>query len=242
MNKKTANEQEVKKFSDMASEWWDPNGKFSPLHKFNPVRQEYLIDKISSHFSLNLDKNFSFSNLTLLDIGCGGGLLCEPFARLGAQVTGIDASKNNIEVAKVHAQKTNLQIKYLNKLPEEIKNKKFDVILCMEVIEHVNNVNFFIESCSKLLNKNGIIFFATINRNPRSYLFAIVGAEYVLRWLPIGTHDWKKFIKPQEMINYVSTQQLIHQETKGVTFNPILNKWSLSNDASVNYMTCFTKS
>lgn len=242
MNKKTANEQEVKKFSDMASEWWDPNGKFSPLHKFNPVRQEYLIDKISSHFSLNLDKNFSFSNLTLLDIGCGGGLLCEPFARLGAQVTGIDASKNNIEVAKVHAQKTNLQIKYLNKLPEEIKNKKFDVILCMEVIEHVDNVNFFIESCSKLLNKNGIIFFATINRNPKSYLFAIMGAEYILRWLPIGTHDWKKFIKPQEMINYVSTQQLIHQETKGVTFNPILNKWSLSNDASVNYMTCFTKS
>ena len=242
MNKKTANEQEVKKFSDMASEWWDPNGKFSPLHKFNPVRQEYLIDKISSHFSLNLDKNFSFSNLTLLDIGCGGGLLCEPFARLGAQVTGIDASKNNIEVAKVHAQKTNLQIQYLNKLPEEIKNKKFDVILCMEVIEHVDNVNFFIESCSKLLNKNGIIFFATINRNPKSYLFAIVGAEYVLRWLPIGTHDWKKFVKPQEMINYVSTQQLIHQETKGVTFNPILNNWSLSNDASVNYMTCFTKS
>lgn len=242
MNKKTANEQEVKKFSDMASEWWDPNGKFSPLHKFNPVRQEYLIDRISSHFSLNLDKNFSFSNLTLLDIGCGGGLLCEPFARLGAQVTGIDASKNNIEVAKVHAQKTNLQIQYLNKLPEEIKNKKFDVILCMEVIEHVDNVNFFIESCSKLLNKNGIIFFATINRNPKSYLFAIVGAEYVLRWLPIGTHDWKKFVKPQEMINYVSTQQLIHRETKGVTFNPILNKWSLSNDPSVNYMTCFTKS
>ena len=158
MNKKTANEQEVKKFSDMASEWWDPNGKFSPLHKFNPVRQEYLIDKISSHFSLNLDKNFSFSNLTLLDIGCGGGLLCEPFARLGAQVTGIDASKNNIEVAKVHAQKTNLQIQYLNKLPEEIKNKKFDVILCMEVIEHVDNVNFFIESCSKLLNKMELYF------------------------------------------------------------------------------------
>ena len=241
MNKKTANEQEVKKFSDMASEWWDPNGKFSPLHKFNPVRQEYLIDRISSHFSLSLDKNFSFSNLTLLDIGCGGGLLCEPFARLGAQVTGIDASKNNIEVAKIHAQKTNLQIQYLSKLPEEIKNKKFDVILCMEVIEHVDNVNFFVESCSKLLNKNGIIFFATINRNPKSYLFAIVGAEYVLRWLPIGTHDWKKFVKPQEMINYVSAQQLIHQETKGVTFNLILNKWSLSNDASVNYMTCFTK-
>lgn len=241
MNKKTANEQEVKKFSDMASEWWDPNGKFSPLHKFNPVRQEYLIDRISSHFSLNLDKNFSFSNLTLLDIGCGGGLLCEPFARLGAQVTGIDASKNNIEVAKVHAQKTNLQIQYLNKLPEEIKNKKFDVILCMEVIEHVDNVNFFIESCSKLLNKNGIIFFATINRNPKSYLFAIVGAEYVLRWLPIGTHDWKKFLKPEEIINHVSPHFLIHKETKGVTFNPIFNKWKLSNDISVNYMSYFVK-
>ena len=242
MNKKTANEQEIKKFSDMASEWWDPNGKFSPLHKFNPIRQEYLINKIASHFSLDLDQNFSFSKLSLLDVGCGGGLLCEPFARLGTKVTGIDASKNNIEVAKIHAQKTNLQIQYLNKMPEEMINKKFDIILCMEVIEHVDNLELFIESCFKLLSKNGIIFFSTINRNPKSYLFAILGAEYILRWLPIGTHDWKKFVKPQEIINYVSPHKLIHKETKGVTFNPFLNKWNLSKDTSVNYMSYFTKS
>jgi len=242
MNKKTANEQEIKKFSDMASEWWDPNGKFSPLHKFNPIRQEYLISKIASHFSLDLDQNFSFSSLSLLDVGCGGGLLCEPFARLGTKVTGIDASKNNIEVAKIHAQKTNLQIQYLNKMPEEMVNKKFDIILCMEIIEHVDNLELFIESCFKLLSKNGIIFFSTINRNPKSYLFAILGAEYILRWLPIGTHDWKKFVKPQEIINYVSPYQLIHKETKGVTFNPFFNKWNLSKDTSVNYMSYFTKS
>lgn len=242
MNKKTANEQEIKKFSDMASEWWDPNGKFSPLHKFNPIRQEYLISKIASHFSLDLNQDFSFSKLNLLDVGCGGGLLCEPFARLGTKVTGIDASKNNIEVAKIHAQKTNLQIQYLNKMPEEIVNKKFDIILCMEVIEHVENVEFFIEICSKLLKKDGIIFFSTINRNPKSYLFAILGAEYILRWLPIGTHDWKKFIKPQEIINYVSPYGLILKETKGVTFNPLLNKWNLSKDISVNYMSYFIKS
>ena len=179
---------------------------------------------------------------TLLDVGCGGGLLCEPFARLGTKVTGIDASKNNIEVARIHAQKTNLQIQYLNKMPEEMIHKKFDIILCMEVIEHVDNVEFFIERCFKLLSKNGIIFFSTINRNPKSYLFAILGAEYILRWLPIGTHDWKKFIKPQEIINYVSPHQLIHKETKGVTFNPFLNKWNLSKDTSVNYMSYFAKS
>jgi 2-polyprenyl-6-hydroxyphenyl methylase / 3-demethylubiquinone-9 3-methyltransferase len=241
MNKKTANDSEIKKFSDMASEWWDPNGKFSPLHKFNPVRQEYLVNKISQHFSLNIDKDFSFSKLNLLDVGCGGGLLCEPFARLGAEVTGIDASKTNIEVAKIHAQKTNLNINYLNKMPEEIIGKKYDVILCMEVIEHVDNVDLFVESCAKLLNKNGLIFFSTINRNPKSYLFAILGAEYVLRWLPIGTHDWKKFLKPEEIINHVSPHFLIHKETKGVTFNPIFNKWKLSNDISVNYMSYFVK-
>jgi len=241
MNKKTANDREIKKFSDMAAEWWDPNGKFSPLHKFNPVRQEYLVNKIAEHYSIDLEKKFSFSKFSLLDIGCGGGLLCEPFARLGAKVTGIDASKANIEVAKIHAKKTNLSINYINKMPEELKNKQFDIILCMEVIEHVDNVKLFVKSCAKLLKKNGIIFFSTINRNPKSFLFAIIGAEYVLRWLPIGTHDWKKFLKPQEIINYVSPYLLIHKETKGVTFNPISNKWSLSNDVSVNYMSYFSK-
>lgn len=241
MNKKTANDNEIKKFSDMAAEWWDPNGKFSPLHKFNPVRQEYLVNKIAQHFSLDLEKNFSFSKLNLLDVGCGGGLLCEPFARLGAKVTGIDASKTNIEVAKIHAKKTKLHINYLHKSPENLKGKKYDVILCMEVIEHVDNVDLFVKSCANLLNKKGIIFFSTINRNPKSFLFAVVGAEYVLRWLPVGTHDWKKFLKPQEIINFASPYFLLHKETKGVTFNPLLNKWKLSDDISVNYMSCFTK-
>ena len=241
MKKKTSNEQEIKKFSDLASEWWNPKGKFAPLHKFNPVRQEYLINKISQHFKLNTEKSSSFSDLSILDVGCGGGLLCEPMARMGGKVTGIDASKTNIEVAKIHAQKMKIKIDYQNKLPENLTNKTFDVVMCMEVIEHVENVDLFVKSCAKLLKKNGIIFFATINRNPKSYLFAIIGAEYVLRWLPIGTHDWRKFIKPQEMIDYASENFLLHEETKGVTFNPITNKWNLSSDTSVNYMCCFKK-
>ena len=158
MKKKTSNEQEIKKFSDLASEWWNPKGKFAPLHKFNPVRQEYLINKISQHFKLNTEKSSSFSNLSILDVGCGGGLLCEPMARMGGKVTGIDASKTNIEVAKIHAQKMKIKIDYQNKLPENLTNKTFDVVMCMEVIEHVENVDLFVKSCAKLLKKNGIIF------------------------------------------------------------------------------------
>lgn len=240
-SKNTANQEEINKFDKLAREWWDPNGKFAPLHKFNPIRQEYLINQISNHFQLDLDKEKSFADLSILDVGCGGGLLCEPLARLGANVTGIDAAKSNIEVAKIHMNESSLNISYLNKKPEEIKEKKFDVILCMEIIEHVDDVNFFIESCVNLIKPNGLIFFASLNKTLMSFALAIVGAEYILRWLPIGTHDWKKFISPNDIINKVSKHFLTHIETKGVTFNPIRNKWNLSDNTDVNYMCYFKK-
>lgn len=239
--KNTVNKEEIAKFDKLAKEWWDPKGKFAPLHKFNPVRQEYLINEISNQFNLNLNQEKPFNNLDILDVGCGGGLLCEPLSRLGANVTGIDAAATNIEVAKIHMRENDLNIKYINTKPEEIKDQKFDVILCMEIIEHVEDVNFFIESCVNLLKPKGIIFFATLNKTLKSFALAIVGAEYVLRWLPIGTHDWKKFISPNDIINKISKHFLTHIETKGVTFNPFKNKWNLSNDTDVNYMCYFKK-
>ena len=239
--KNTANKEEINKFDKLANEWWDPKGKFAPLHKFNPVRQEYLINKISKHFNICLNNQKPFDRLDILDVGCGGGLLCEPLSRLGGNVTGIDAANTNIEVAKIHMKKSNLNINYLNKKPEEILDKKFDVILCMEIIEHVEDVNFFVESCIKLLKNNGLIFFATLNKTFKSFALAIVGAEYVLRWLPIGTHNWKKFMSPNEIINKVSKYYLTHAETRGVIFNPFKNKWKLSDDINVNYMCYFKK-
>ena len=194
-NNPTADLQEINKFSKMASEWWDPNGKFAPLHKFNPIRQEYLVDKIKNHFGILPNGSYPFKNLKLLDVGCGGGLIAEPMTRLGAKVTGIDASEKNINVAKFHAEQMDLKINYLATTPENL-NEQFDVILCLEIIEHVADVDLFIQSCAKLLKKNGIIFFATLNRTAKSFLFAIVGAEYILNWLPKGTHDWNKFLKP----------------------------------------------
>ena len=209
--KNTVNKEEIDKFSKLADEWWDPSGKFAPLHKFNPIRQEYIINEISKNFDINIDNPSSLEKLKILDVGCGGGLLCEPLARLGAKVTGIDASEKNIEIAKAHARKGNININYICTSPEKV-NENYDVILCMEVVEHVEDLDFFYKSCSKLLKKNGIIFFATINKTIKSYLLAILGAEYVLRWLPIGTHDWKKFVKPSHMINSLSRIGLSHKD------------------------------
>ena len=235
------NKKEIEKFSKIAEEWWDPNGKFKPLHNFNPIRIRYIKENIIKDFKIR-SSDKPLKNIKLLDIGCGGGLLSEPMCRLGASVVGIDASKKNIEVAKFHAKKNKLKIDYKVASPEMLKDKKkFDVILNMEIVEHVNDIDFFIKESSKLLKKNGIMFIATLNKTLKSYVFAIIGAEYVLRWLPIGTHDWRKFIKPQEMIDYASENFLLHEETKGVTFNPITNKWNLSSDTSVNYMCCFKK-
>ena len=194
------NKKEIEKFSKIAEEWWDPNGKFKPLHNFNPIRIRYIKENIIKDFKIR-SSDKPLKNIKLLDIGCGGGLLSEPMCRLGANVTGIDASQKNIEVAKFHARKNKLKIDYKVASPEMLKNKKrFDVILNMEIVEHVNDIDFFIKESSKLLKKNGIMFIATLNRTLKSYVFAIVGAEYILKWLPIGTHDWEKFVKPDDLI------------------------------------------
>ncbi len=233
----TINKEEIQKFSILAEEWWDVKGKFKPLHMFNPIRIEYIVEKVKEHFSIDDRKVNYFKNLKFLDIGCGGGLISEPMARLGANVTGIDASEKNIKIAKLHSMESNLDINYLNKSPEQLKEyEKYDVILNLEVIEHVENVNLYIKACKKLLKKKGIMFTATLNRTFTSYIKAIIGAEYILRWLPIGTHDWNKFIKPEELEKYLGDENFKTKEIKGMNFNPLTQKWRRSNNLSVNYI------
>ena len=235
----TINREEIQKFSDLADEWWDVNGKFKPLHMFNPIRIEYITEKIKQEFNLINRNNDFLKDLKILDIGCGGGLISEPLARLGGEVTGIDASEKNIKVAKLHSKKNNLNINYLNKSPEQLNNsEKFDIVLNLEVVEHVENVDLYIKSCSNLLKKNGIMFTATLNRTIVSYIKAIVGAEYILRWLPIGTHDWNKFIKPEELEKKLSLANFCTIDVKGLEFNPLFNKWKKSDNLSVNYIIC----
>ena len=237
----SVNKKEIEKFSKMAEEWWDPNGKFKPLHKFNPIRIRYIKDNIINHFNLN-DKSKPLNKINILDIGCGGGLLSEPMSRLGANVVGIDASEKNIKIAKMHAKKNNLKIEYKNTSPENLKtNKKFDVILNMEIVEHVEDINFFIKSCSKLLKKNGIMFVATLNKTLKSYIFGIIGAEYIMRWLPIGTHEWEKFVNPDDLIAIAKKNNLTVQKLDGMKYNLIKDQWTLSNDKSVNYISIFNK-
>ena len=241
MKNNTINKKEIEKFSKIAEEWWDPNGKFKPLHKFNPIRISYIKENIINSFNIT-NKKKPLNKVKILDIGCGGGLLSEPMSRLGANVTGIDASIKNISVAKIHAKKSNLKIRYLCSSPENLKIKsKFDVILNMEIIEHVDNVSFFLKSCTKLLKKNGIMFVATLNKTLKSYLFAIIGAEYILGWLPIGTHQWEKFVQPNELIDILTKNNLKLDKLDGVKFNPITNKWKLSDDNSINYISKFIK-
>ena len=233
----TINKEEIQKFSKLAEEWWDVNGKFKPLHMFNPVRIEYILDIIASHFSKDLSKKLPLKKLKILDIGCGGGLISEPMARLGADVTGIDASEKNIKVAKLHSKKNKLNINYINKSPEQIKKEKvYDIILNLEVVEHVNNLDLYLKSCSKLLKNNGLMFTATINRSMTSYIKAIIGAEYILRWLPIGTHDWNKFLKPEELEDMLIKFNFSIKDVKGLEFNPLISKWKKSDDLSVNYV------
>ncbi len=241
MKTNTINKKEIEKFSKIADEWWDPNGKFKPLHKFNPIRITYIRESIMNIFKIdNEDK--PLEKVKILDIGCGGGLLSEPMKRLGAEVVGIDASNKNIQVAKLHARKNNLDIKYLCASPENFESKnKFDVILNMEIIEHVEDVDFFLKSCSKLLKKDGIMFVATLNKTLKSYFFAIIGAEYIMRWLPIGTHDWEKFIKPSYLVDTLRKHNLEVDKIDGMKFNIIKDEWSISADKSVNYIGRFIK-
>ena len=237
----TINKQEIAKFSKIATEWWNPEGKFKPLHKFNPIRIKYIKDNIIKNFKLNSTVK-PLKKINILDIGCGGGLLTEPMCRLGANVVGIDASQKNIDIAKFHAKKNGLKINYLCATPEDLKiKKKFDVILNMEIIEHVENVNFFLKKSSELLKKNGLMFIATLNKTLKSYAFAIIGAEYVLQWLPIGTHDWDKFVKPEDLIKINKENNLKLEKLDGMKFNLLTEQWSLSSDNSVNYITKFKK-
>jgi 2-polyprenyl-6-hydroxyphenyl methylase/3-demethylubiquinone-9 3-methyltransferase len=241
MKTNTINKEEIEKFSKIAEEWWDPEGKFKPLHKFNPIRISYIKNNIVESFKLE-NKKKPLENIKILDIGCGGGLLSEPLSRLGAEVVGIDASSKNINVANLHAKKNHLNIKYLCTSPENFKTDiKFDVILNMEIIEHVEDVDFFLKSCSKLLKKDGIMFVATLNKTLKSYLFAIIGAEYILRWLPIGTHEWEKFVKPDDLINILKKYNFELNALDGMKFNPLKDEWSLSSDKSINYIGKFKK-
>ena len=235
------NKKEIEKFSKIAEEWWNPNGKFKPLHNFNPIRIKYIKDNIVKDFNIK-PSDKPFKNINILDIGCGGGLLSEPMCRLGASVVGIDASEKNIEVAKFHAKKSKLKIDYKVASPEKLKTKvKFDVILNMEIVEHVNDIDFFIKESSKLLKKNGVMFVATLNKTLKSYLFAIIGAEYVWKWLPIGTHDWEKFLMPSDLINISKKNNLTLKNLDGMKFNILDNTWKVSDDTSVNYITKFVK-
>ena len=241
MKSSTINKKEIDKFSKIAEDWWNPEGKFKPLHQFNPERIKYIKDNTIKHFNLtNNDK--PFKNLNILDIGCGGGLLSEPMSRLGGNVTGIDASEKNIISAKIHAKQNNLNISYFCNSPENFKsNKKYDLVLNMEIVEHVEDVNFFIKKSSELLKKNGLMFVATLNRTLKSYIFAIIGAEYILRWLPIGTHEWNKFLTPEELTNFGKKNSLLVEKIDGMVFNPLSNRWNVSKDCAVNYIIKFKK-
>ena len=241
MKKDTINKKEIDKFSKLADEWWDPEGKFKPLHNFNPVRLKYIKDTIIERFG-NKSKKLPLKDIKILDIGCGGGLLSEPLSRLGASVTGIDASDRNIKIAKMHLKKSKLDIDYYCSSPEKfVIKEKFDVVLNMEIVEHVDNVDFFLLKSSELLRENGLMFVATLNKTLKSYIFAIIGAEYVLKWLPIGTHDWNKFLKPEDLIKMCKNNSLNLNNLIGVKFDILKNEWIVSEDSSVNYLAQFSK-
>ena len=228
MKKDTINKKEIDKFSKLADEWWDPEGKFKPLHNFNPVRLKYIKDTITKKFG-NKSEKLPLKDIKILDIGCGGGLLSEPLSRLGATVTGIDASDRNIKIAKMHLKKSKLDINYYCSSPESFEAKeKFDVVLNMEIVEHVDNVDFFLLKSSELLKKDGLMFIATLNKTLKSYVFAIIGAEYILKWLPIGTHDWNKFLKPDDLIDICKNNSLNLNNLIGVKFDILKNEWIVS--------------
>ena len=235
---------EVAKFEAMAAEWWDPNGKFKPLHMLNPCRLDYITSQIAAEFDRDLNATSPFAGLRILDIGCGGGLLSEPMARLGAEVVGADAAERNIPVAQIHAEQSGLSIDYRNTTAEALAGagEQFDAVLNMEVVEHVSDPLAYLTACQQLLKPGGIHICSTINRNPKSFAMAIVGAEYVMRWLPKGTHEWSKFITPDELYKLIAQAGLSPVDRKGFVFNPVTWSWSLSDrDLSVNYVTASLK-
>lgn len=240
----TVDPSEVAKFEAMAAEWWDAGGKFKPLHMMNPVRLDYITSQIAAEFGRDLADDKPFAGLRLLDIGCGGGLLSEPMARLGAEVVGADAAERNIPVAKVHAEQSGLDIDYRFTTAEAMAaaGEQFDIVLNMEVVEHVADPLAYLTACQQLLKPGGLMIASTINRNPKSFMVAIVGAEHVMRWLPKGTHEWHKFITPDELEDLISRAGLRPVDRKGFVFNPVTWTWSISSrDLSVNYVTSSVK-
>lgn len=241
----TVDPREIDKFEAMATEWWDPEGKFKPLHMLNPCRLDYITRQIASEFERDLSLQSPFAGLRVLDIGCGGGLLCEPVARLGAEVVGADAAERNIPVARLHAEKSGLEIEYRHVTAEALAaaGEEFDVILNMEVVEHVANPATYLRACHDLLVPGGLMIASTINRNPKSFLMAIIGAEYVMRWLPKGTHEWRRFITPDELFDLLRQAGMEPIDRQGFVFNPLGWSWSLSSrDLSVNYVTASRRS
>ncbi len=236
----TVDPSEIAKFEAMAAEWWDPNGKFKPLHMLNPCRLDYITSQIAAEYDRDLKSPSPFSGLRILDIGCGGGLLAEPMARLGAEVVGADAAERNIPVAQVHAEQSGLTIDYRHTTAEDMAaaGEQFDVVLNMEVVEHVADPLGYLTACRQLLKPGGLHVCSTINRNPKSFMMAIVGAEHIMRWLPKGTHEWSKFITPDELFDLMRQAGLNPVDRQGFVFNPITWSWKLSDrDLSVNYVT-----
>jgi len=234
----TIDQTEVDRFSAMASEWWDPNGKFRPLHKFNPVRLTYIRDRVAGHFDRDPKSPQPLTGLRILDIGCGGGLLCEPIARMGADIVGADASQTNIEIARIHAAKSGVAVDYRAETAENLAadGELFDVVLNMEVVEHVADVDLFLSSCAQMVKPGGLMFIATINRTFKALTLAIVGAEYVLRWLPRGTHQYEKLVRPGEIEQPLAASGMTITDRTGVFYNPLSDSWNLSRDMDVNYM------
>jgi 2-polyprenyl-6-hydroxyphenyl methylase/3-demethylubiquinone-9 3-methyltransferase len=240
----TIDAAEIERFSRIAAEWWDPTGKFAPLHRLNPVRIGYIRDRAALHWNRDALSGEPLSGLDLLDIGCGGGLLCEPMTRLGARVTGIDAGERNIATAALHAEGQGLAIDYRATTAEDmaLAGKQYDIVLALEIVEHVADVDLFLQSCGRLVKPGGLLFLSTLNRTAKAWALAIAGAEYVLGWLPRGTHDWKKFLKPSEVVRGLRGGAIEAQEIVGVVYSPLGRKWSLNKgDLDVNYMLYGTK-
>ncbi len=239
----TVDPVEIEKFRRMAEEWWDPRGKFRPLHRFNPVRLGFLKERLCRHFGRDPKADRPLDGLRLLDIGCGGGLVAEPLTRLGAEVVGIDATARNVEVARVHAAEGGLTIDYRHAAAEDLAEagESFDAVLALEIVEHVASLDAFVAASARMVRPGGLMVVATLNRTLKAFALAIVGAEYVLGWLPRGTHDWKRFVRPSELEAAMRASGLALAETAGVAFNPILDRWSLGSDLDVNYLAVATK-
>ena len=235
----TVDPAEIERFARIANEWWDPRGKFAPLHRLNPVRLGFIRDRAAAHWQRDPLSGTPLHGLSVLDIGCGGGLICEPMARLGATVTGIDAAERNVTVARLHAAGQELAIDYRESTAEAMASggAQFDIVLALEIVEHVSDVDLFLQSCGRLTRPGGLVFLSTLNRTAKAWALAIAGAEYALRWLPRGTHDWRKFLKPSEVVRGLRRAGVEPQEIAGVVYSPLSRTWSLNrNDLDVNYM------